>query len=145
MRGDLTEPFVYFISYFNPVLNLTGNENYNQPLYRIIHDASGSIASKSLEKIYAINADEKLVEKLQIETNTALLKRVRMVSIKMNYQLSIILDIIDLINLLTQSILSKTQSVSDTKKLIETNLLLFEKQKTDVQNALSGNLQCHGR
>lgn len=79
VRGGLLEPFVYFISYFNPALNLTGNENFSQPLYGIIHDVSGSIASKSLEKIYAINADEMLAEKLKIETNTALLKRVRMV------------------------------------------------------------------
>jgi GntR family transcriptional regulator len=79
LRGDLNEPFVYFISYFNPALNLTGNENFNEPLYGIIKDASGSIASKSLEKIYAINADEILAEKLHVEPNTALLHRVRMV------------------------------------------------------------------
>ncbi len=79
LRGDVIEPFVYFISYFNPALNLTGNENFSQPLYDVINDASGSIASKSLEKIYAINADEILAEKLNVETNTALLKRVRMV------------------------------------------------------------------
>ena len=79
LRGSIEEPFVYFTSYFNPILKLTGNENFNQPLYQVISDASGCIASKSHEKIYAINANEMIAEKLDIETNTAILKRVRMV------------------------------------------------------------------
>lgn len=79
VRGNTEEPFVYFISYFNPVLNLTGNENYNQPLYKLIENISGSIASVSEEKIYAINANEKIAKKLDVTPNTALLKRERMV------------------------------------------------------------------
>ena len=79
LRGNIEEPFVYFISYFNPKLKLTGNENYNQPLYQLIEECSGSIASKSEEKIYAINANEMLAKKLNVKPNTALLKRVRKV------------------------------------------------------------------
>lgn len=79
LRGSLEEPFVYFISYFNPKLNLTGNENFNEPLYKVINESCGSVASRSEENIYAINADETLANKLEVEPNTALLKRVRMV------------------------------------------------------------------
>lgn len=77
LRGSKSGPFVYFISYFNPKLELTGSENFNLPLYTVLKECCGSIASTSQEKIYAINADEELAMKLEVKPNTALLKRVR--------------------------------------------------------------------
>lgn len=77
LRGSTSGPFVYFISYFNPRLELTGNENFNLPLYTVLKECCGSIASTSQEKIYAINADDELAKKLNVKPNTALLKRVR--------------------------------------------------------------------
>ena len=77
LRGSKSGPFVYFISYFNPSLLLNGDENFNKPLYTILKESSGCIAATSQEYIIAINADEKLAEKLEIEKNTAVLKRTR--------------------------------------------------------------------
>ncbi len=77
LRGSKSGPFVYFISYFNPALQLKGDENFNLPLYTILKESCGCIAAKSQEYIVAINADEKLAEKLEVEKNTALLKRTR--------------------------------------------------------------------
>lgn len=77
LRGSKFGPFVYFISYFNPQLNLTGNENFNLPLYNVLKESCGCIAATSNEKIYAINADAILSEKLEVRLNTAILKRVR--------------------------------------------------------------------
>jgi GntR family transcriptional regulator len=77
LRGSNSGPFVFFISYFNPKLDLTGNENFNLPLYDVLQDTCGCIVSTSNEKISAINADNILSKKLKVDLNTALLKRVR--------------------------------------------------------------------
>lgn len=77
LRGSKSGPFVYFISYFNPTLNLTGHENFNLPLYKLLKDSCGCIAATSQEYIVAVNADETLAEKLGIEEDTAVLKRTR--------------------------------------------------------------------
>lgn len=77
LRGSQSGPFVLFISFFNPELRLSGNENFNLPLYKVLKDSCGCIAATSNEKLYAINADTPLAEKLEVEPNTALLKRVR--------------------------------------------------------------------
>jgi GntR family transcriptional regulator len=77
LRGSKSGPFVYFISFFNPKLNLKGNENFNLPLYTVLKDACGCIAAASQEYIVAINANDMLAEKLGVEKNIALLKRTR--------------------------------------------------------------------
>ncbi len=77
LRGSKSGPFVYFISYFNPSLQLKGNENFNLPLYTVLKESCGCIAATSQEYIVAINADEKLAKKLEVDINTALLKRTR--------------------------------------------------------------------
>ena len=77
LRGSKSGPFVYFISYFNPNLNLTGNENFNLPLYTVLKETCGCIAASSQEYIVAINASELLANKLEVEKNTALLRRSR--------------------------------------------------------------------
>ena len=77
LRGSKSGPFVYFISYFNPKINLKGDENFNQPLYKTLRESCGVIAATSQEYIIAINADEELSKVLEVEKNTALLKRTR--------------------------------------------------------------------
>lgn len=77
LRGSKSGPFVFFISYFNPRLNLKGDENFNQPLYTLLKETCGCVAATSQEYIVAVNADEQLAEKLGVEKNTALLKRTR--------------------------------------------------------------------
>ena len=77
VRGSKAGPFVYFISYFNPKLNLKGSENFNLPLYTILKETCGCVASTSQEYIIAVNANDTLADKLGVERNTALLKRTR--------------------------------------------------------------------
>lgn len=36
VRGNKEYPFVSFISYFNPSIPLTGDEDFTQPLYGIL-------------------------------------------------------------------------------------------------------------
>ena len=36
LRGNKEYPFVFFVSYFNPSIPLTGDENYATPLYEIL-------------------------------------------------------------------------------------------------------------
>jgi len=79
LRGRAEYPFVYFISYFNPRIGLTGNEDFSRPLYEILGQDYNSIAKLSKEEISAISADAILAEKLEIKTGEPILKRKRFV------------------------------------------------------------------
>nr|WP_294929421.1 GntR family transcriptional regulator [uncultured Flavobacterium sp.] len=79
LRGKAEYPFVYFISYFNPRIGLTGNEDFSRPLYEILGQDYNSIAKLSKEEISAISADTILAEKLEIKTGEPILKRKRFV------------------------------------------------------------------
>lgn len=78
IRGDVDKPFVYFISYFNPRINLTADEDFTRPLYDILseHDI---IVKRSQEEISAIAADEILAKKLLVKVGSPILKRKRSV------------------------------------------------------------------
>ncbi|PWB25008.1 GntR family transcriptional regulator [Flavobacterium sp. HTF] len=79
VRGKAEYPFVYFISYFNPRIGLTGNEDFSRPLYEILGQDYNSIAKLSKEEISAISSDSVLAEKLEIKTGEPILKRKRFV------------------------------------------------------------------
>lgn len=79
LRGNNEFPFVYFISYFNPRIGLTGNEDFSRPLYDILGQDYNSIAKLSKEEISAISADAMLAEKLELKTGEPILKRKRFV------------------------------------------------------------------
>jgi len=79
LRGKEEYPFVYFISYFNPRIGLTGNEDFSRPLYEILENDYNSIAKLSKEEISAINATATLAEKLEIKSGEPILKRKRFV------------------------------------------------------------------
>ncbi len=79
LRGKKDLPFVYFISYFNPVLGLTGNEDFNRPLYDIIEKDKGFILKTSKEEIFARLANSFLAEKLDIKESDPILVRRRFV------------------------------------------------------------------
>ncbi len=78
LRGNPEIPFVYFISYFNPRIGLTGNEDFSRPLYDILEDYN-TIVKLSKEEISAQTADRLLAEKLEIKTGDPILKRKRFV------------------------------------------------------------------
>ena len=79
LRGNPEFPFVYFISYFNPRIGLTGNEDFPRPLYEILEQDYSSVAKISKEEISAQLADKFLAQKLEIKPGDAILIRKRFV------------------------------------------------------------------
>ena len=79
LRGKSNFPFVYFVSYFNPVIGMTGEENYSRPLYNILEADYGFTVKLSREEISALVADEFLAKKLRMNTGDPILKRKRFV------------------------------------------------------------------
>lgn len=80
VRGSKEYPFVYFISYFNPSIPMTGNEDFNRPLYDILEKDYNTVVKISKEYITARLADdEQIAEKLEIDTTDPILIRHRAV------------------------------------------------------------------
>ncbi|MGZ3754060.1 MAG: GntR family transcriptional regulator [Mucilaginibacter sp.] len=79
VRGKPNEPFVYFVSYFHPRVGLTGEEDFNMPLYEILENEHSVVATLSKEEITAQAADKFIAEKLQIEVGSPVLFRKRFV------------------------------------------------------------------
>lgn len=80
VRGKKEYPFVYFISYFNPDLQLTGEEDFNTPLYEILETKCDVVVKTSKEEISARLAGDFIAEKLDIKPNDPILIRKRFVS-----------------------------------------------------------------
>ena len=78
LKGS-TEPFVYFQSYFQPRIGLTGKEDFNRHLYDILEHDYHSIPTISKEKIRAALAGE-LGRILHIKKSDPILIRERFVS-----------------------------------------------------------------
>ena len=79
MRGNKDFPFVYFISYFNPIIPLTGEENYTRPLYELLETNYQIIVKTSKEEITARLAGELIADKLEIKADDPILIRKRFV------------------------------------------------------------------
>ena len=63
VRGKKEYPFVYFISYFNPNIPLTGEEDFTRPLYELLENDYQITVKTSKEKISARLAGELIAEK----------------------------------------------------------------------------------
>lgn len=79
VRGNKEYPFVSFISYFNPEIPLTGDEDFTQPLYGILESTYNIIVKTSKEEISARLAGESIAEKLDIKSSDPILIRKRFV------------------------------------------------------------------
>lgn len=79
VRGKKEYPFVYFISYFNPRIPLTGEEDFTRPLYEILEKDYGIVVKTSKEEISARLAGDFIAEKLEIKPNDPILIRKRFV------------------------------------------------------------------
>ena len=79
LRGDKDGPFVYFISYFHPRIGLTGNEDFNMPLYEMLESKFATRPSISKEEIQAISANGDIADKLIISEGDPILFRKRLV------------------------------------------------------------------
>ena len=79
VRGKKEYPFVYFISYFNPNIPLTGEEDFTRPLYELLENDYQITVKTSKEKISARLAGELMAEKLDIKAGDPILIRERFV------------------------------------------------------------------
>ncbi len=79
LRGRPGLPFVYFRSYFNPEIGMTGDEDMTTPLYENLHKNYGVSVKTSREMIHAAAANPEMAEKLGINVNDPILVRKRYV------------------------------------------------------------------
>ncbi|MFZ4861267.1 GntR family transcriptional regulator [Sphingobacterium sp. Mn56C] len=79
VRGSTDFPFVFFQSYFNPILGLTVSDNFDGPLYDIIERQKGYTLKTSREELSSMLADKMLADRLQIEVGDPVLVRKRWV------------------------------------------------------------------
>lgn len=79
VRGNKEYPFVYFISYFNPLIPLTGEEDFTRPLYELLESNYNIIVKTSKEEISARLAGDFIAEKLEIKSDEPILIRKRFV------------------------------------------------------------------
>ena len=79
VRGNVQEPFVYFVSYFHPRIGLTGEEDFKMPLYEMLEQQHFVIADLSKEEISAKAADKTIARKLEVDVGSPLLFRKRFV------------------------------------------------------------------
>jgi GntR family transcriptional regulator len=79
LRGKESGPFVYFISYFHPRIGLTGNEDFERPLYNILQQDFSVVAKISNEEITAEVANKNIADKLNLSKGDPILKRKRYV------------------------------------------------------------------
>lgn len=79
VRGKKEYPFVYFISYFNPKIPFTGEEDFTRPLYELLEKEYQITVKTSKEQISASLAGEEIAEKLDIKTTDPILIRKRFV------------------------------------------------------------------
>ena len=79
VRGNKEYPFVSFISYFNPNIPLTGDEDLTQPLYGVLENKYNIMVKTSKEEVSARLAGEFIAEKLDIKSSDPILIRKRFV------------------------------------------------------------------
>ncbi|BDD06283.1 GntR family transcriptional regulator [Aureibacter tunicatorum] len=79
LRGDEKEPYVYFVSWFHPKIEFNEEENFDLPLYEIMKKEFSINPKRSSEELTAMLADKFLAGKLEIEENTPILQRKRVV------------------------------------------------------------------
>ncbi len=75
LRGDEDGPFVYFESYFHPKIGLTGEENFDRPLYDILEEDFHVVPTFSNEKIKARSASVITAKRLKIDKGEPVLVR----------------------------------------------------------------------
>lgn len=79
LRGDIQSPFVYFVSWFNPKIKLTKDDDFSQPLYSILQDKYSVDPVYSEEELTAVPASGEISRYLKIKENAPILLRKRLV------------------------------------------------------------------
>ncbi len=79
VRGNKDYPFVYFISFFNPIIPLSSETSFNIPLYELLEKKHGIVVKTSKEEISASLAGDFIASKLDIKPTDPILIRKRFV------------------------------------------------------------------
>lgn len=79
LKGSKDEPLVYFKSYFQPRIGLTGKEDFQKPLYEILERDFHCVPAISRENIKAGRAEDH-AEVLKVKRSDPVLIRERFVS-----------------------------------------------------------------
>ena len=79
VRGRPEEPFVFFVSFFHPRVGLTPDDDFKRPLYELLEQEHGIIATLSKEEIMATGAVELVAKKLSVPVGSPILFRKRFV------------------------------------------------------------------
>lgn len=77
LRGNAEMPFVYFVSYFNPSVEMTVEDDLSQPLYEMLDKKYGVVVRTSREEISAKGASVEIAQKLDIAKGDPILVRRR--------------------------------------------------------------------
>lgn len=79
VRGNQEYPFVYFSSFFNPVIGLDSETSFHAPLYELLEQEFDIIVKTSKEEISASLAGDFIASKLSIKSTDPILIRKRFV------------------------------------------------------------------
>jgi GntR family transcriptional regulator len=77
VRGWDGRPAVLAVSWLHPSLEIQGDEDFNRPLYDVLHEIAGVTPALSREEISAVAADEKLAHALAVKVGHPVLLRRR--------------------------------------------------------------------
>lgn len=79
IKGNESEPFVLFESWFHPRIPLSENLDFTRPLNEILETEFSVIAMHSSEELKAITADERIAELLEVDLGAPVFFRKRRV------------------------------------------------------------------
>lgn len=79
IRGSKDAKYLYSVSYFHPRVEINGKENFIKPLYELLEKEHDIVVSVSKERLRAVQAGSKIGALLDLDKDTALLKRERLV------------------------------------------------------------------
>lgn len=79
LRGIGQGPVVFFVSYFHPRIGLSGEEDFNRPLYEMLEEDYHTVVALSKEKISVKKSEKWLASKLKLRTGSPILFRERLV------------------------------------------------------------------
>jgi GntR family transcriptional regulator len=75
VRGWADTPMQHALTWFHPRLGLSGNENFQEPLYDLLKAATGVDAERAHEEFEAIAATPEMAKRLLVKRSTPLLRR----------------------------------------------------------------------
>jgi GntR family transcriptional regulator len=75
VRGWDHQPIQFARTWFHPRLNLTGDEDFEQPMYEMLKEKTGVDADRAHEEFLSVGANREMAKRLQVKRGTPLLLR----------------------------------------------------------------------